>query len=99
VRSRAVLGRAGLLSASGRVPSAGGNAAVHTEGGWKEAAAGDPNGSGPGGAEGGEAGAGADLRGGLPAVLVRLSAQAQRDDGTRDPEEARSQRGPSRTGC
>src|SRR6185437_12320080 len=80
-RSRAVPGRAGLLSASGRVPSAGGTAAVHTEGGWEAAAVGDSDGTGPGGSDGGEVGAGAGVRGGFSAVLVWLPAQAQRDDG------------------
>ena len=44
-------------------------------------------------ADGGEAGAGADLRGGLPSVLVRLPPQAERDDGPGDAAEARARRG------
>ena len=50
---------------SRRVSSAGGDAAVHPERGWKEAAPGHPDGEGSGGADGGEAGAGAHLRGGF----------------------------------
>ena len=46
----------------------------------EEAAARHPDGPGPCGADGGEAGAGADFRGGLPSVLVRLSAQAEGDE-------------------
>ena len=53
-----------------------GAAPVHPEGRREAAAAGDPDGAGPRGADGGEAGAGADLRGGLPAVLVRLPARS-----------------------
>ena len=94
--SRALPGRARRRAASRRVPAERGPTPVHTEGRWKEAAAGHPDGAGPGGADGGEAGAGADLRGGLSAVLVRLPAEAERDDGAGGAEEARRQGRPSR---
>ena len=42
-----------------------------------QATPGHPDGARPGGADGGQAGAGADLRGGLRAVLVRVPAAAQ----------------------
>ena len=62
------------------VPAESGPAAVHPEGGREAAAAGHPDGPGPRGADGGEAGAGADLRGGFPSVLVRVPAPARRDE-------------------
>ena len=80
LRRRALPGGARRGAARRRVPAAGGAAAVHPEGRWEEAAAGDPDGAGPSGADGGEAGAGADLRGGLSAVLVRVPAEAERDE-------------------
>ena len=47
----------------------------------KTAAVGDSDGPRPSGADGGDAGAGADFRGGLSSVLVRLSAEAERHAG------------------
>ena len=69
---RAVRRRADALPSSAsparrHVSAAAGPAAVHSEGRWPTAAARHPDGPGPGGADGGEAGAGADLRGGLSA--------------------------------
>ena len=48
---------------------------------WRQAAVGYPHRSRPGGPAGGEAGAGADLRGRLPAGVVWVSAQAVGDPG------------------
>ena len=73
-RRRALPRRARRRAARRRVPAERGAAPVHPEGRWKEAAAGHSDGARPSGADGGEAGAGADLRGGFPAVLVRLPA-------------------------
>ena len=75
-------------SARRHVSARGGAAAVHPEGRRKTAAAGDSDGPGPRGADGGEAGAGADLRGGLSSVLVRLPAEAERHAGAGDPAHA-----------
>jgi hypothetical protein len=46
---------------AGPISSFPGEAAIHTESRWKAAAIGDPDGAGPGGADGGEVGDGADL--------------------------------------
>ena len=83
VRRRSLPRRDRRATQGGDVPTECGHAAVHPEGGREEAAAGDPDGPGPGGADGGEAGAGAYLRGGFSSVLVRLSTPAQRDAGAR----------------
>ena len=45
---------------------------------WRAAQAGHPDGAKTGGADGGVSGADADLRGGLPSALLRLSARTQR---------------------
>src|SRR2546426_8692445 len=63
--------------ASGHVPTLGGEASVYSESRGKTAAVGDSAGPGPGSADGGDAGAGADFRGGLSAVLVWVSAEAE----------------------
>src|ERR1700733_791131 len=85
---RALPRGAGRRAASGRVPAKRDLAPVHSEGRWKAATAGDPDGPGPGGADGGQARARADLRGGFSTVLVRLPAQAEPADGARDPAQA-----------
>ena len=59
----------------GRVPAAAGEAAVHSEAGRDEAAAGDPDGARSSGASGGEDRHRADLRGRLQGVLVRIPAE------------------------
>src|SRR5258708_17343346 len=74
--------------ASGHIPTFGGEASVYSEGRWTTAAVGDSDGPGPSGADGGNARAGADFRGGLSSVLVRLSAEAERDGGLGDLAEA-----------
>ena len=78
---------------AGEYRPSSGAAPVHSEGRWEEATAGHSDGPGPSGADGGEARAGADLRGGLSAVLVRLPAEAERDGCAGDAAEAR------RKGC
>src|SRR6188474_1354846 len=84
VRRRALPRGAWRRAAGRRVPAERDLAPVHSEGRWKAATAGDPDGPRPGGADGGEAGAGADLRGGLLAVLVWLPARAEPADGAGD---------------
>ena len=64
------------------VSPAAGSAALHPQGRWPAAAARYPDGSRPCRADGGDAGADADLRGRLPALVVWLPAPAQRDAGT-----------------
>ena len=88
VRGRALPGRARRRIAGGRVPAERDLAPVHSEGRWKSATAGNPDGARPSGADGGEAGAGADLRGGFSALLVRLSAPKEPDDGAGGPAQA-----------
>ena len=56
-----------------------GEAAIHTESRWEAAAIGDPDGAGPGGADGGEDCDRADLRGGLPAVQLWIPSEEERD--------------------
>src|SRR5206468_410078 len=58
-----------------------GEAAIYTEGRWEAAAIGDPDGTGSGGADGGEAGDRANLRGGLPTVQLWISPEEKRDAG------------------
>ena len=78
--------------ASGHVSTLRGQASVHSEGRRTTAAVGDSDGPRPSGADGGDAGAGADFRGGLPSVLVRLSAEAERHAGVRNIAHARRAR-------
>src|ERR1700740_2884397 len=99
VRSGALRRRAWRRAAGAEVPARGGAAPVHSEGGWEEAAVGHPDGTGPGGPDGGEAGARADLRGRFSAVLVRISAAAERDGGSGNAEEARRQGASPRARC
>src|SRR5262249_38123426 len=61
------------------VSARSGAASIHSEDRWKATSIGNPYGPGPSGPDGGDAGAGADFRGGLPSVLVRLPATAERD--------------------
>ena len=61
-----------------QVSSAAGPAAIHPKGRRSAATARYSDGSRPGGADGGDAGVGAHLRGGLPCRLVWLPAEAQR---------------------
>src|SRR5215469_1805988 len=77
--------RAGRVSggnsggAAGRpVSSLPGEAAIHTESRWEAAAIGDPDGAGPGGADGGEACDGADFRGGFPVEQLWIPAEEER---------------------
>ena len=56
-----------------------GEAAIHTESRWEAAAIGDTDGEGSGGADGGEDGDRADLRGGLPAVQLWIPSEEERD--------------------
>ena len=49
-----------------------------------------PDGPRPSGADGGDAGAGADLRGGLPGLVVWVSAEAERDAGAGNAARARA---------
>ncbi len=81
-----------------KVPTASGLAAVHPEGRWEKAAAWDTGGEGPGGPDGGEAGTGADLRGGFPRLVSRIPAAPERDRRTGGPAQARSERGQPRAG-
>src|SRR5579864_232697 len=67
--------------ASRYVSARGGAASIYSEGRREATAIGDSDGPGPSGADGGDARAGADFRGGLSSVLVRLSAQAERHAG------------------
>ena len=67
--------------ASRHVSARGGEASVYSEGRRKTAAVGDSDGPRPSGADGGDARAGADFRGGFSSVLVRLSAEAERHAG------------------
>jgi hypothetical protein len=56
-----------------------GEAAIHTESRWEAATIGDTDdGAGPGGADGGEACDGADFRGRLPSVQLRILAEEER---------------------
>src|SRR5215470_3951938 len=69
--------------AAGRpISTATGEAAIHTESRWEAAAIGDPDGTRPGGADGGEVGDRADLRGGLPAVQLWISSEEECDTGS-----------------
>src|SRR5487761_937853 len=61
------------------LPAVASAAEGHPEARWRRAATGHTDGPGPGGAAGGEAGVGADLRGGLSRLVVRLPAEAERD--------------------
>src|SRR5712692_5070262 len=70
--------------ASGHVSTLGGEASVYSEGRRTTAAVGDSDGPRPSGADGGDARAGADFRGGLPSVLVWVSAEAECDAGVRN---------------
>src|SRR5688572_9091172 len=81
VRCRTLPQGARRRAGCGRVPTERDLASVHSEGRWKAATAGYPDGSRPGSADGGEAGAGADLRGRFSAVVVRLPAEAEPTDG------------------
>src|SRR5438309_2362154 len=59
-----------------------GEAAVDTESRWEAEAIRHTDGSGPGGADGGEDSDRTDLRGGLSAVQLRLPTEEERDTGT-----------------
>src|SRR5579862_856296 len=59
-----------------------GEAAVHTESRWEAAAVGNSDGAGSGGANGGEAGDRADLRGGLPTRQLWVPSEEECDPGT-----------------
>src|SRR5678815_5967745 len=55
----------------------GGAASIYSEGRREDTTTGDSDGPGPGGADGGDARAGADFRGGFSSVLIRLPAEAE----------------------
>ena len=78
---RGISRRPRRAAARRHVSARGGAASIHSEGGRKTATIGDSDGPRPSGADGGDAGAGADFRGGLPSVLVRLPAEAERHAG------------------
>jgi hypothetical protein len=78
--------------ARGHVSTLGGEAPIHSEGRWTTAAVGDTDGPRPGGADGRNARAAANCRGGLSPVLVRLSAEADCDAGARNITHARRAR-------
>ena len=80
---------------AGHVPSRARQARGHPEARWQQAAAGHPDGPRQGGPAGGEARAGADLRGGFPAVLVRVPAEAVGDAGDGAAPDRRSSRAAS----
>ena len=63
------------------ISSVTGEAAIHTESRWEAAATGDTDGKGSGGADGGEDGDRADLRGGLPAVQLWIPSEEECDAG------------------
>src|SRR6187549_1453544 len=88
VRGRVLPGRARRRITGGRVPAERDLAPVYSEGRWKAATAGNSDGAGPSGADGGEAGAGADLRGRFSALLVRLPTRTEPDDGAGGPAQA-----------
>src|SRR6266436_103610 len=67
--------------ASGHVSTLGGEASVYSEGRRKTAAVGDSDSPRPSGADGGDARAGTNFRGGLSTVLVWVSAETKRDAG------------------
>src|SRR5436190_20490954 len=75
-RGRSVLASDRHRPARRHVSARSGAVPVHPEGRWEAAATGHPDRAGSRGAGGNATGAGADLRGGLPFVLVRLSAEA-----------------------
>ena len=77
VRSPALPARARRGVARRRVRCAGRAARLHTQGRRGQAAPGHPDGAGPGGTDGGQAGARTHLRGGLRARLVRVPTPAQ----------------------
>src|SRR5712692_1613518 len=73
--SRADTGR----SQNRPISSLAGEAAIHTESRWEAAAIGDTDGTGSSGADGGEAGDRADLRGGLPAQQLWIPSEEKCD--------------------
>ena len=70
-----------LRAARRHLSPAAGPAAIYPQGRWPPAAARHPDGPGSGRANGDPDRAGADLRGRLPGLVVRLPAEAQRDTG------------------
>src|SRR5207253_5009232 len=78
IRSRGISRRPRRAIASRHVSARGGATPIYSEGRWKAAALGDTHGPGPSGADGGDARAGTDFRGGLSTVLVRFPTKAER---------------------
>src|SRR5208282_3428023 len=76
-RSEPDVGGAPAGACGEKVPPAAGTASVHPESRWEAKSTGNTDGEGPSGASGGEAGDGANLRGGFRGKLLRVSAEAQ----------------------